>query len=134
MIPESEVQSECDNFVADTSRARLTDYISDIFTTEDHLLDSVGLLGPTATNIAITPQFQFYRGGVFYNETECVSYVDEPVPPECQEIRAGRLSYTCLTKASIKGRVQCIFIGKSLGYFLPSPPVPKIWNSPDFFL
>ena len=98
--PEGEVNLGCDTFVADTSQARLTEYISDIFTTEDHLLDSVGLLGPTATNIAITPQLQFYRSGVYFNEAECVSYAEEPVPPECREVRAGRLSYTCLTKAS----------------------------------
>ena len=100
MIPESEVQLECDTFVEETSRARLTSYISDIFTTEDHLLDSVGLMGPTATNIAITDQFRFYGGGVFF-ESACANYMDESVPPECQEIRAGRPSYTCLTKASL---------------------------------
>ena len=99
--PESKVNSGCVTFVEDTPRARVTEYVSDIFTTEDHLLDSVGLIGPTTTNIAITPQFQFYKGGIYYNEAECVNYVNEPVPPECEEFRAGRLSYTCLPKASL---------------------------------
>ena len=36
----------------DRTRARVTDYVADIFTTEDHLLDAVSMLGATATNIA----------------------------------------------------------------------------------
>ena len=96
--PESTEKSECDTFVADPPRARVTEYVSDFFTTEDHLMRSVGVEGPTATNIVITPQFQFYKGGIFYNEEECVNYEDELVPPECEEVRAGLLSYTCLPK------------------------------------
>ena len=83
----------------DTTRARVTSYISDIFTTEMHLNLSVGLIGPTATNIAVTPMMAFYGGGVYYNEEECVSYVEEEVPGECLQERAGILSFTCLTQA-----------------------------------
>ena len=68
----------------DTTRARVTSYISDIFTTEMHLNLSVGLIGPTATNIAVTPMMAFYGGGVYYNEEECVSYVEEEVPGEVE--------------------------------------------------
>ena len=81
----------------DLTRARVTDYVADIFTTEDHLRDAVSMLGATATNIAVTTKLVFYGGGLYYNPEECVDYVDEPVPVECQEERAGRLSYTCLT-------------------------------------
>ena len=81
----------------DLTRARVTDYVSDIFTTEDHLLDAVSMLGATVTNIAVTADLAFYGGGVYYNPEECMDYVEEPVPVECQEERAGRTSYTCLT-------------------------------------
>ena len=96
--PESKVNSGCDTFVADPPRARVTEYVSDFFTTEDHLMRSVGTIGPTATNIVITPEFQFYEGGIFYNEEECVNYALEDVPLECEESRAGILSYTCLSQ------------------------------------
>ena len=45
----------------------MTNFISDYFTTEEHLLDSLSLIGPTATNIAVTPMMQFYGGGVYDN-------------------------------------------------------------------
>ena len=99
MDPLEFEQLPCDSFVNDTTRARVTSYISDIFTTEMHLNLSVGLIGPTATNIAVTPMMAFYGGGVYYNEEECVSYVEEEVPGECLQERAGILSFTCLTQA-----------------------------------
>ena len=57
-------------------------------------------MGPTTTNIAVTPMIAFYGGGVYYNEAECVNYVEEEVPAQCREERAGILTFTCLTKAS----------------------------------
>merc|ERR1719500_142586 len=81
----------------DLTRARVTDYVADIFTTEDHLTDAVSMLGATATNIAVTANLVFYGGGLYYNPEECVDYVEEPVPVQCQEERDGRISYTCLT-------------------------------------
>ena len=98
--PEEFEQQICDDFVNDTTVARVTSYISDIFTTENHLNISVGLIGPTTTNIAVTPMIAFYGGGVYYNEAECTNYSEEEVPIQCQEERAGILSFTCLTKVS----------------------------------
>merc|ERR1711879_599988 len=47
--------------------------------------------------MGITRQFQFYSGGILFSD-DCENYALEPVPPECAEVRAGRLSYTCLPK------------------------------------
>ena len=94
--PEMNETETCSQ-ASDLTRARVTDYVADIFTTEDHLMDAVTMLGATATNIAVTANLVFYGGGLYYNPEECVDYVDEPVPAECQEERGGRLSYTCLT-------------------------------------
>ena len=94
--PERNETGTCSQ-ARDLTRARVTDYVSDIFTTEDHLLDAVSMLGATATNIAVTADLAFYGGGVYYNPEECTDYVEEPVPVQCQEERAGRTSYTCLT-------------------------------------
>ena len=60
-------------------------------------MDAVSILGATATNIAVTEKMVFYGGGLYYNPDQCGDYVDEPVPVQCQEERAGRISYTCLT-------------------------------------
>ena len=84
----------------------MTGYISDIFTTENHLTDSVGMVGLTATTIAVTPMMMFYGGGVYYNPEECFDSEEEPVPGECQEEREGRLSYTCINKVTMS-RVTC---------------------------
>ena len=84
----------------DRTQARVTGYISDIFTTEEHLEISVGLIGPTATNIAVTPMMQFYGGGLYFQPEECVVSESETVPPECREEREGILSYTCLNKVT----------------------------------
>ena len=100
LIPEAEEAQTCDRQVEDRTRARVTGYISDIFTTEEHLTDSVGLMGPTATNIAVTPMMVFYAGGVYYNPEECSDTAEEQIPVECQEERAGRLSFTCLNKVT----------------------------------
>ena len=78
----------------------MTGYISDIFTTENHLTDSVGMVGLTATTIAVTPMMRFYKKGLYYNPEECVDSEDEPVPGECAEERGGRLSYTCVNKVT----------------------------------
>ena len=75
----------------DLTRARVTDYVADIFTTEDHLLDAVLMLGATATNIAVTKKMQFYGGGLYYYKEECVDYLEEPIPVLCQ----GNISRLC---------------------------------------
>ena len=96
--PESDVNGECliQPRDSDQPSARVVDYLSDYFTTEDYLLDSLSLYGPTATNIAVTPMLQFYGGGIYYNPDECSNYIEEEVPVECQVTRAGRDTYTCL--------------------------------------
>ena len=68
----------------------------DFFTTEDYLMDSLTLIGPTTINLLVTPLMQFYGGGVFYRPEECSDYTLEPVPEVCQVFKAGRLAYTCL--------------------------------------
>ena len=89
--PERNETETCSE-TRDRTRARVTDYVADIFTTEDHLMDAVTMVGATATNIAVTANLVFYGGGLYYNPEECVDYVEEPVPAECQEERG-----TCLT-------------------------------------
>ena len=49
--PEVNLTETCSE-PRDFTRARVTDYVADIFTTEDHLLDAVSMMGATATNIA----------------------------------------------------------------------------------
>ena len=129
-------QQLCDDFVNDTTVARVTGYVSDIFTTENHLNVSVGLIGPTTTNIAVTPMIVFYGGGVYYNEAECTNYVEEEVPIQCQEERAGILSFTCLTKVTkiiyphdslkafiIQNGVNCAeLMPRRCGIFFNPPP------------
>ena len=94
--PESRDNGGCESRVRDQTRARVTDFLSDFFTTEDYLIDSLSQFGPTSTNIAVTPMFQFYGGGIYYNPDECSNYIEEEVPVECQVTRAGRDTYTCL--------------------------------------
>ena len=65
----------------------------DFFTTEDYLTDSLTLIGPTVTNLVITPLMQSYGGGVFYSPEECSDYTFEDVPEVCQEFRAGLCPY-----------------------------------------
>ena len=79
------------------TRERMVDYKFSYFTTEDYLTDSLSLIGPTTTSLLITRMMQLYGGGVFYNPEECSDYTFENVPEVCQEFRAGRLAYTCLT-------------------------------------
>ena len=93
--PESEEPNTCAQS-QDFTRASVIDFMGDIFTTEDYLLDAVSQIGATATNIAVTPNMQHYGGGVYYNTEECVDYVEEDIPEECVEQRAGRTTYTCL--------------------------------------
>ena len=99
---ESETNNGCNRFSRDFTSARVVDYVSDIFTDEEHLLDAVSQIGPTATNIAVTPNIQHYGGGVYYNAAECVDYAYENVPSECVEERNGRMSYTCLERNGVK--------------------------------
>ena len=42
-------------------------------------LRQVGLGGPTVTNVDVTAHWQFYGGGVYYSEDQCVSYENEQV-------------------------------------------------------
>ena len=78
------------------TRERMVDYMFDFFTTEDYLMDSLTLIGPTTTNVLVTPMWQFYSGGVFYSPEECSDYTFENVPQVCQVFRAGRVAYSCL--------------------------------------
>ena len=72
-IPEKEELGKCQNRSSDATSTRVESYISDYFTTEDYLIDSLSLIGPTSTNIAVTPLMQFYGGGVYYEpEAEIV--------------------------------------------------------------
>ena len=68
--PESEEKKECSVEVEDSTRVRMTEYLSDYFTDETYLTDALAL-GPTATNIGVTPAMQFYGGGLYYNPEEC---------------------------------------------------------------
>ena len=68
--PESEEKKECRVEVEDSTRVRMTEYLSDYFTDETYLTDALAL-GPTATNIGVTPAMQFYGGGLYYNPEEC---------------------------------------------------------------
>ena len=81
--PEMNGTETCSQ-ASDLTRARVTDYVADIFTTEDHLMDAVTMVGARATNIAVTANLVFYGGGLYYNPEECVDYVEEPVPVQCQ--------------------------------------------------
>ena len=82
----------------DVTRARVTDYVADIFTTEDHLMQVVNEIGAAVTNVDVTASWQYYDSGLYYNPEECSDYVDEPVPTVCQVKKSGfPPGYTCLT-------------------------------------
>ena len=87
----------------DFPRASVSDYVADLFTTEDHLVDALSLIGPTVTWFAITPKVIQYGGGVFYEPDECVNYAFEEIPAECVVERAGRTTYTC----TVNNGVNC---------------------------
>ena len=72
--PEQDENGGCQRGLEAGTRERMVDFISDFFTTEDYLTDSLSLIGPTATNILVTPQMQFYGGGVYYSPEECTDY------------------------------------------------------------
>ena len=72
--------------------ASVSDYQWKFFSTEDDLFQMIQS-GPVATNIDVDPEFQFYSGGVFYNESRCVNYENESIPKECRD---GASGYTCL--------------------------------------
>ena len=93
---ESQTNGGCMTQNFNKTTGRVTNFISDIFTDETYLTDSLVQFGPTATNIAVTPMMQFYGGGIYYNPEECTNYFDEEIPEACKERRAGREAYTCL--------------------------------------
>ena len=62
------------------------------FAKEEDLIDLLQL-GPAVTNVDVGPNFQFYGGGVFYDDDRCYSFEDEHVPYSCQTQDNG---YTCL--------------------------------------
>ena len=95
-IPEREEAGACNRNLGGGTRERMLEYMYDFFTTEDYLIDSLSLIGPTTTSILVTPLWQHYGGGVFYSPGECPDYSLETVPEVCQVFRAGRLAYTCL--------------------------------------
>ena len=95
-IPEREEAGACNRNLGGGTRERMVDYMYDFFTTEDYLVDSLSLIGPTTTNLLVTPLMQHYGGGVFYQPEECSDYTLETVPEVCQVFKAGRLAYTCL--------------------------------------
>ena len=95
-IPEREEAGACNRNLGVGTRERMVEYTYDFFTTEDYLIDSLSLIGPTTTSILVTPLMVFYGGGVFYSPEECPDYSLETVPEVCQVVRAGRLAYTCL--------------------------------------
>ena len=76
-------------------RALVSDYVADLFTTEEHLVDALSQIGPTVSVFSFTPKIQQYGGGVFYHPEECVDYAFEDIPSECVVERAGRTGYTC---------------------------------------
>ena len=95
--PELPEAGTCDQSLDNGgTRERMVDYIYDFFTTEDYLVDSLSLIGPTTTNLLVTPLMQHYGGGVFYKPEECSDYALEPIPEVCQVFREGRPAYTCL--------------------------------------
>ena len=91
----------CNKFSNLISRAKVVNFKSDFFTDEEFLLDAVSDIGPTSTNIAVTPHIHLWGGGVYYNETQCVSYAYEKVPDACVVERNGRWSYTCLKQNNV---------------------------------
>ena len=95
-IPEREVAGDCNRNVGGGTRERMVDFMYDYFTTEDYLIDSLSLFGPTTTTMLVTPLMVFYGGGVFYKKEDCKDYFLEDVPEVCQVFKAGRLAYTCL--------------------------------------
>ena len=81
------------------------------FATEFDLLPKIQS-GPMVVNmdVAIDPitgfcPFQFYGGGVFYDEVSCTNMLDEPVPEECR--RDGQFGYTCLGDCKNKLPLHC---------------------------
>lgn len=75
---------------------RLEDFEFEFFSDEEDLKHMVGLGGPTVTNVDVTAHWQFYGGGVYYSEDQCVSYENEQVPYGCQRNKEHKLGYTCL--------------------------------------
>ena len=120
--PESVEKKDCRVEVEDRTGVRMTDFISDYFTDETYITDALAI-GPVATNIGVTPAMQFYKGGVYYDPDECVDYVDEDVPEECLETRAGRTAFTCLKVDTDSGQVNCAeLMPKHCGLFFNPRP------------
>ena len=85
-------------------QASVSDFRFKWFATEEDLIRRVQS-GPVVSNIDITEDFQFFGGGVFFNENQCVNYVNEPVPEECR--RDGAFGYTCLKDCKNKLPDHC---------------------------
>ena len=109
------VDGGCKTESLDKTSSKVDDYIADYFTTEDYLIDSLSLYGPTVTNMAVTPKLQFYGGGLYYNPEECQDYTKEYVPEQCRETRAGRSSFTCLNECGELMPLHCDIFFKDDG-------------------
>ena len=85
-----------------TMGAKMVDYEYKIFADEE-LLKSWLQYGPVTSNVVVTPAWEFYAGGIYYNE-ECVNYALERVPRDCSTRDGG---YTCLGDCSSKMPAHC---------------------------
>ena len=85
------------------SAAVLQDSEYQYFTDEAALLKLVQS-GPVVTVFDIGDSFQWYTGGVYYDET-CSNNEDEDVPPDCKG--SDGLGYTCLGDCENKLPVHC---------------------------
>ena len=83
---------------------RLEDYEYKFFSEETLLQTWVAHHGPAVTNVDVTPDWQFYGRGVFYNPVQCVDYLSEPVPYHCSTPGGG---YTCLGRCKKEMPAHC---------------------------
>ena len=80
------------------------DYEYKFFSEESLLQSWVGQHGPAVTNVDVTPDWQFYGGGVFYSPAQCEDFLTESVPPDCSRPGGG---YTCLGHCKTKMPAHC---------------------------
>ena len=85
-------------------RVKLEDYEFKFFSEESLLQSWVGQHGPAVTNVDVTPDWQFYGGGVFYSPAQCEDFLTESVPPDCSRPGGG---YTCLGHCKTKMPSHC---------------------------
>ena len=83
---------------------RQEDYEYQFFSEETLLQTWVAQHGPAVTNVDVTPDWQFYGGGVFYSPAQCVDYLSEPVPYHCSTPGGG---YTCLGHCKTEMPAHC---------------------------